>query len=80
MSRWNLCSEMMPRFKDEKSEYSKREMLITIPQGDKLKVVAAHWVKTTVKGKRVERWEWRDRICPWEPIHWSELPSPPPMY
>lgn len=77
MSEWNLCSEKLPTFEDQQNSYQSREMLITIPQGNKLITIAADWVRTTVRGKRVERWEWKHRICPWKPVHWMELPNPP---
>jgi hypothetical protein len=62
------------------------EMLIAIAQTDSktmkriLKVIAAEWVNTTVRGKPVSRWEWMNKICPWEPVYWSKMPTPPEYY
>lgn len=33
------------------------------------------WQNTTVRGKEVSRWLWRDNVnFPWEVLHWAELP------
>lgn len=77
MSKWNLCSEKLPTFEDQQTKFQFRNMLITIPQENGLKTLPAAWVRTVVRGKQVERWEWNGRICPWEPVHWMELPNPP---
>lgn len=40
-------------------------------------VIYAKYVKTIVRKKDVLRWEWYNRICPWNITHWMPLPTPP---
>jgi hypothetical protein len=75
MSKWTLCSERLPNAR--KDDYSTKEYIVTIPQGDKLKSVAMYFVVKRVRSKWISRWEWHGRISPWEPIHWAYLPEPP---
>lgn len=39
-------------------------------------VVAVSYVKTTVRGKKVLRWEWNGKICPWDVIAYMPFPEP----
>ncbi len=40
-------------------------------------VIAQKFVKTTIRGKPVERWEWCGRVSPWTVTHYMHLPEPP---
>lgn len=39
-------------------------------------VVAVRYVKTTIRGKKVIRWEYNNRICPWMIIAYMSYPKP----
>jgi hypothetical protein len=43
---------------------------------DNKQVVVLEYVKTLIRGKKVIRWEWHDRISPWEPIAYMPFPEP----
>ena len=42
------------------------------------KTMVATWENTTIRGKKVSRWLWKDRLFPdyWKIIGWAELPEP----
>ena len=42
---------------------------------DNKQLVAMYYVKTTVRGKEVIRWEWNGRISIWDVIAWMPFPE-----
>lgn len=52
-----------------------REFAVTV-DANGIKTLVMDFVYETVRGKKVSRWKWRDRISPWEVIAWHKLPEP----
>lgn len=42
-------------------------------------VIAQQLVTTTIRGKKIRRWEWQTRVSPWIVTHWMPLPEAPKM-
>lgn len=70
---WNLCSNKMP---PEPAKRGDRIKYLVTVNANKPTTLFMEYVKTTVRGKIVCRWEWNGRISPWEVIAWTEMPSP----
>lgn len=71
---WILCSERLPETEEWRTEY-----LVTADCGyDKPipKTLCMDWENTTVRGKPVSRWIWRDCLSPYKVIAWAEKPEP----
>lgn len=77
MDNWIKCSDELPKINSNTTYGDSIYILIAIPEGNRLRTIPARWVKTKVRGKFVERFEWNHRICPWNPIYWMYLPEPP---
>ena len=69
-NEWIKTSEQLP---PEPSKYCTDRYLATVINNQ---VVTVNYVKTTVRGKEVLRWEWQGRVCPWDIIAWRPFPEP----
>ena len=70
---WIPVSERLPS-KEECEKY-RRKFLVTVNAADPT-TMEMKYVHTTVRGKEVERWEWKDSISPWDVKAWQPLPEP----
>lgn len=70
---WIPASERLPS-KEECEKY-RRKFLVTVNAADPT-TMEMKYVHTTVRGKEVERWEWKDSISPWDVKAWQPLPEP----
>jgi len=45
---------------------------------EKKKTMVMTWCEQTVRGRRVKRWKWNDRlkIDEWKVTHWASFPEP----
>lgn len=70
---WIKCSERMPELNE--GRFSMRVLLTVI---DCKNVMPMKYVRTEVRGKSVERWEWfTGNVCRDNITHWMPLPEPP---
>lgn len=68
---WTKISEQSPP--EPINKFGGDDYLVTVVNNQ---VVAANYIRTTVRGKSILRWEWSGRICPWDIIAWMPFPSP----
>jgi hypothetical protein len=68
---WVKLSQKMP---PEPQALSGDGYLVTTDRGE---VIPVLYVKASVRGKEILRWEWTGRICPWQVI--AYMPFPPPF-
>lgn len=57
---WIPCSERLPKTDTWITTYN-----VTTSNGI---VTAMDWENTTIRGKEVSRWLWKERLSPWEVI------------
>lgn len=80
MMEWIKCADEQPKLPGD-FDYIGRSFIVAYPgyQGE-LQVTNMTYQRTKVRGKRIERWEWNDRIAAnaiGEPLYWMPLPAPP---
>lgn len=78
MSEWISVKERLPEVPEE-TIYggTGRIGCLVVANANKPTVMFMEYEHTTIRKKIVYRWKWRDRISPWEVIHWMPLPDTP---
>ena len=74
IDNWTKVEDGLPELPD--GTYASVHCLVTIISSGKPATLAMDYVRTTVRGKKVERWEWMNRISPWEVLGWMYFPKP----
>lgn len=67
---WTKISEQLPP--EPVNKFGGDMYLATVVNNQ---VVAVSYVKTTVRGKEILRWEWQGRISPWDIIAYMPYPE-----
>ena len=70
MNNWISVRDRLP---DEDGTY----ITFTNATGKSKGVIAQRFVTEVVRGVKVKRWKYNDRISPWIVTHWQPLPEPP---
>ena len=75
---WILCSKRLPSKEECRGWRGTFQATILLGSGDKryTTTVVLQYEYTTVRGKEVSRWLFKERIAPWEPIAWKPLSEP----
>lgn len=71
-SHWIPCSERLPETDNFRTGF---EVTYKTENG-KYKVTSMKWENTVVRGKKVSRWIWNDRIAPWKVVAWKPFSEP----
>lgn len=69
-SKWIPVSERLPKTNGWRMTFN-----VTYEQGGKYHVTSMEWENTTVRGKSVSRWIWKDKLSPWHVVAWMPLPE-----
>jgi len=70
---WTKTQDHLPPEPDNSiTGHSQDHYLCTVSHGQ---VIAIDYVRTTVRGKTVFRWEWQGRISPWAVIAYMPFPE-----
>lgn len=71
VNEWIPCSERLPE-----PDYVKK-IIVTMKNRNKNFSTIANYKEVTIRGEKIRRWEWNDRVnFPWEVIAWMPLPEP----